>query len=1046
MQPYRLALDLGANSIGWAVLDLDAQRAPCGLRDLGVRVFPDGRDPQTAASLAAERRAARSARRRRDRYLQRRAALLNELIRQGLMPTDPADRQRVARIDPYALRANALRRRLTPAEFGRAIFHLNQRRGFASNRKLDRGNEEKGKIAEASGRLKTELSRAGAPTLGVWLAERHEARQHVRARLVGQGAKASYDFYPTRDLLMAEFTAIWAAQAAWDPSLTDARRERFCRIIFHQRPLRTPPRGRCWLEPGEFRADRGLPLTQRFRIAQDLAHLRLGEPGMPQRNLTSRERGVLVAKLHRGEEISADKLRKLLGLSATTDLNLRGAGADALKGDETAKRMGGVKGVGKAWHDLPPDVQDRAAQIILDEQEEQAAIAALEALGIERNAAARAVDVTLPDSTASLSAKAMARILPHLEKEGATYDKAVQAAGYAHHSDDRTGEIRAALPYYGEVLFDRIGTGSGDPAHETEKRFGRAPNPTVHVALNQLRHVVNALIARHGPPAQIVVEVLRDLGRSAEQRREVEKEQRTNREANDRRRALLAERGVKVNAANLMRLRLWEEQSRDGDPKERRCPYSGELIGMERLFSAEIEEDHILPFALTLDDSAANRVLVTREANRRKSRQTPHQAFGNKAAEWEAILQRAALLPKQKAWRFSPDALIKWQGEHKDFLARHLTDSSYLARLARFYLRIVCDPDQVWCVPGRLTALLRAKLGLNSLIGKGGAMKDRADHRHHALDALTVGLIDRGLLQRVTRAAKQAEESGRRLIDDLPEPWPGFVAAAREAVERVVVSHRPDHGTAGKLHNETAYGAVRGAEYGGPNVVVRKPIASLAAWSPADAQAHVRDPLLAARIAEALGASDAKTRQNALADMRDAAGANVRRIRTWERLEGTKAIADRATRKTYRVVKLDANHRVEFWRLPAIDGKPGRVVMQAVPLFNAAADAEAKRLGRPVADRRPHPAARLMMRLHKNDMVAFGVGAERQILRVVKFRSNQVNLAPHNEAGNLKARDADKADSFKYVNASIVSLARAGARKVYVSASGQVSDNGPLLW
>lgn len=147
---YRLALDIGANSIGWCLLDLDAAGAPCGLRDMGVRVFPDGRDPKKLASLAADRRLARGMRRRRDRYLQRREALLNALVRHELMPAEEGARKALAGLDPYALRRDALHRKLAHHELRRAIFHLNQRRGFASNRKTDRGNDaEQGKIKTA---------------------------------------------------------------------------------------------------------------------------------------------------------------------------------------------------------------------------------------------------------------------------------------------------------------------------------------------------------------------------------------------------------------------------------------------------------------------------------------------------------------------------------------------------------------------------------------------------------------------------------------------------------------------------------------------------------------------------------------------------------------------------------------------------------------------------------------------------------------------------------------------------------------------------------
>jgi CRISPR-associated endonuclease Csn1 len=312
---YRLALDIGANSIGWAILDLDITGAPRAIRAMGVRVFPDGRDPKTLASLAAERRLARGMRRRRDRYLQRRTALLNALTRHGLMPAGDDERAAVARLNPYALRAAAVERPLEPHELGRAIFHLNQRRGFQSNRKTDRGNEEKGKIQGAAERLHAEIARSGHPTLGASLAERHARRAEVRARLRGAGAKAEYPFYPTREMIAAEFDAIWAAQTAWRPSLPDAARVELRRILLHQRPLREPPVGRCWLEPSEPRAPRALPSTQAFRIAQDLAHLSIRRTGEPDRPLTAGQRALLGDALRAGRDLTFDRMRRVLELT-----------------------------------------------------------------------------------------------------------------------------------------------------------------------------------------------------------------------------------------------------------------------------------------------------------------------------------------------------------------------------------------------------------------------------------------------------------------------------------------------------------------------------------------------------------------------------------------------------------------------------------------------------------------------------------------------------------------------------------------------------------
>ena len=1025
---YRLGLDVGANSIGWAILDIDERRDVPGIRAAGVRVFPDGRDPKTSTSLAAERRLARSMRRRRDRYLQRRTALLNALKRHGLMPADPAESTRVARLDPYRLRAEALERALSPYELGRVIFHLNQRRGFKSNRKVDRSNEESGKISDAARRLRQELADKGFVTVGAWLADRHFRKEPVRARLQGAGASASYNFYPTRELVEAEFDMIWREQSARNPALTPEVGQELRRILLFQRPLKSPPVGKCWLEPGEDRAPKALPSTQAFRIAQDLVHIAIRRPGEPDRPFTDAERATLSAVLMSGANRSFDQIRRLLKLKGC---------------DITARLAGNKKPLKNLWPALSLEDRDRIVEALIDAENSEAAVEALMAMGIPRELAVEAEKVPLPEGHASLCSKAIRAILPHMQA-GLKYSAAVQAAGYAHHSDDRDGVQYDELPYYGEVLSERLGTGSHDPKDPPELFHGRAPNPTVHVALNQLRHVVNGLIGRHGRPDEIVVEVLRELGQSAFERSRVEREQRNNEKTRDGYRAELAQLGQPTTGRNLALMRLWHEQSYD--PKDRVCPYSGKQIGIAALFSGEVEQDHILPFAVTLDDSFNNRVLTFREANRAKSRRTPFEAFGS-SAEWAAILERTKLLPPAKRWRFAPDALSKWQGESGDFLARHLTDSAYLARLSRLYLRVICHPEKVWCVPGRLTGLLRAKLGLHSdaVLGKGGARKERTDHRHHAIDAVVVAMIDRSLLQRVATAARRAQDGGHRLIDDLGEPWPGFVNDVATRVGEIVVSHKPDTSAQGRLHNDTAYGEVRSAGDKDPNVSHRVPVGSLVGRKPSDLEGAVPDPVLRGKLLEALSQEKA-AQAAAFGSIEHPSGQRVRRVKIRERLDGTAGIRSRKDGQPYKRVKLDANHRVEIWRLPPKGDKPGKASIVAVPMLEAAMEEERSRGGVEGSSRKPHPAAKLVMRLHKNDCVAFGVGEGRRILRVVKFGTGLVTLADANEAGALKARDADKADGFKYVYASVSRLAAEKARKVRIEPSGKIYDPGPTQW
>ena len=106
---WRLALDMGTNSLGWAAFDLSESGEVAALKDAGVRIFPDGREPSASGrvgeSLAVERRLARGARRNRDRRIHRKKQLMDRLVALGLMPEEIADRKALETLNPYELRA-----------------------------------------------------------------------------------------------------------------------------------------------------------------------------------------------------------------------------------------------------------------------------------------------------------------------------------------------------------------------------------------------------------------------------------------------------------------------------------------------------------------------------------------------------------------------------------------------------------------------------------------------------------------------------------------------------------------------------------------------------------------------------------------------------------------------------------------------------------------------------------------------------------------------------------------------------------------------------
>jgi CRISPR-associated endonuclease Csn1 len=164
-----LGLDLGTNSIGWAIVD-DVDKK---IIDSGVRIFPEGLVAKTIGtgdkeeSKNASRRNSRQQRRGFYRKRLRKIKLLRTLINLNMCPLkdDELDiwskwdkqKKKEGRMapeihlpenhsyclwlkqNPYLLRDKALNEDLTLQEFGRVLYHLIQRRGFLSSRK---GNEK----------------------------------------------------------------------------------------------------------------------------------------------------------------------------------------------------------------------------------------------------------------------------------------------------------------------------------------------------------------------------------------------------------------------------------------------------------------------------------------------------------------------------------------------------------------------------------------------------------------------------------------------------------------------------------------------------------------------------------------------------------------------------------------------------------------------------------------------------------------------------------------------------------------------------------------
>ncbi len=228
-----LGLDLGPNSIGWACIDTNNEK----ILGLGNRIFQEGvsnYNQGKEASKNESRRLARQSRRQYARKAQRKDKLKNILRLLGMFPEKQEGEQDFFEPDRenpsntiYRLRKKGLDEKLTKLEFGRVLYHLNQRRGFKSSLKSGQAKDDN-KIIESTNELEKKMAETNSRTLGEYLAHKNPIEERLRGR------------YTLRAMYVQEFDMLWENQKRYYPELTDAIKKNLKEeTIFHQRPLKS---------------------------------------------------------------------------------------------------------------------------------------------------------------------------------------------------------------------------------------------------------------------------------------------------------------------------------------------------------------------------------------------------------------------------------------------------------------------------------------------------------------------------------------------------------------------------------------------------------------------------------------------------------------------------------------------------------------------------------------------------------------------------------------------------------------------------------------
>lgn len=821
---WRLGLDLGTNSIGWSVFSLDENKNPEELVDMGVRIFSDGRNPKTKEPLAVERRNARSQRKIIYRRKLRRKQTFHILQNQNLFPKTKEECMELKLLNPYELRVKALDNKLEPFELGRVLFNLSVRRGFKSNRK-DGSREEttdknitRSKLSQKD--MQTALDKAicesNCRTLGEFLFNNQDKNGGLRF------VPGRMTYYPTRKMYENEFFAIKEVQQQY---YKEINWNLIYKTIFTQRPLKAQSRGYCQYLKDKERTFKAMPCSQKLRILQEIRNLRYYDAEHIIHEINDNQDKDLIDFLNSKEKVSFDQIRKLLGFNENYTFNLE-ENREYLIGNPTAVNLRKKNRFGIIWDSLTLEEQDNIVEKIITADEDQEVLSILEKYDLTEEQKQNIVQLVLPSGTAMLCKEVSEQIVARMEEvSDLEYDKAISSLGYEY--ANQKVEKYDVLPYYGKVLVgSTMGVNPAASEDQPEKKYGKISNPTVHVALNQTRVVINALIKEYGKPEQISIELSRELKQSREAKIEIARKQNErakqnisiNEKITNLYQIAFPGRTYYPNRTDRLKYRLWDELNTGS--LGHRCLYCGKVISAAELFTKEIEIEHILPYSRTLLDSESNLTVAHSSCNAFKAENSPYEVFNAnpKGYNWNEITARANQLTNpSKRNKFSPTAMESFEKD-SSFIARQLTDNAYLSKIAYKYLHSICD--NVWAVNGGMTKLLRDKWEMDSILKRkidekeiahfglkpeqiGNYKKNRLDHRHHAIDAVVIALTDRAMVKQISTLNYHSMKN-RIEVPQLPI----LRSDLEEKVRNIVVSFKPDHGVEGKLSKETLLGKI----------------------------------------------------------------------------------------------------------------------------------------------------------------------------------------------------------------------------------------------
>lgn len=776
---YRIGLDIGITSVGWAVLENNNQDEPVRIVDLGVRIFDAAEIPKTGASLALPRREARTTRRRLRRRKHRLDRLKCLLQQEGIIEISSfMKRYESAGLpDVYQLRYEALERKLNNEELAQILLHIAKHRGFRSTRKAELKDKETGAVLSATEENRKLMAEKGYRTVGEMIYKDDEFHTSCSWNekgylLTPRNKEGDYRHTILRGLLEEEIKYIFECQRRFgSEKATEELEKSYLEIMLSQRSFDQGPGkqtdgspspyamegygdkvGLCALEPrenGEIRGAKATYTAELFVVLQKINNLRLIKKGGEKRELSPEEREYLLEFVHNQKNVTYTNVRKKLNIGeeyrfAGLNYSNKGESVEEKNAETEKTRFISMpcyqeykkylkEELGVRSKEEQRALMDDVGTILTLYKSDDTRTKELEKLGLTPETIDGLLELNF-SKFQHVSLKAMGKIIPLLQK-GLVYSKACEEAGYnfkGHSSGNKFKLLKG---------------------EEVNEIINDITNPVVKRSVSQSIKVVNAIIQKYGSPQAINIELAREMSKNYQDRKKMEKQMKENREKNERVIAQIQEcKNTPPTGQDIVKWRLWNEQ-------QGVCIYSGKVISIQDLFVGAYDVDHILPYSVTFDDSYRNKVLVCAEENRKKGNRTPYEYLGKDEKRWKEYEQRVAHFIKDYR---KQQKLLKHHFTEEDkeqFKERNLNDTRYISRVMlnlireKLELKPLNRPEkkkQVLAVNGAITATMRKRWGLPE--------KNRATDTHHAMDAVVIACCTDGMIQKITRAHQTREK------------------------------------------------------------------------------------------------------------------------------------------------------------------------------------------------------------------------------------------------------------------------------------------------